>query len=155
MTKQKKYQEIQPCHYSERSNIHDLFSDHYPRESTFWPFRYIRSLKMTKKLCKYLHCYQFYLLFFLVPRFLVSSTENRIRQWTMNIIFLTFLLHSAPTHYKYITPELFLLLMMSLFTFYVVYFPLSFFAVYIIIFLPVVPFTYIIHTWGKVRGKVR
>ncbi len=50
---------------------------------------------------------------------------------------------------EYIAPELFLLLMTSLFTFYVVYFPLSFFAVYIIIFLLVVPFTYV------VRGKVR
>ncbi len=47
---------------------------------------------------------------------------------------------------EYIAPELYLLLMMSLFTFYVVYFPLSFSAVYIIIFLPVVPFTYIIYT---------
>ncbi len=37
-----------------------------------------------------------------------------------------------------------------------VYFPLSFFAVCIIIFLPVVPITYVIHTWGKVSyGKVR
>ncbi len=47
---------------------------------------------------------------------------------------------------EYIAPELLLLLMTSLFTFYVVYFPLSTFAVYIIVFLPVVPFTYIIHT---------
>ncbi len=62
MTIQKKYQEMQPCHYSERSNIHDSFSDHYPRESIFCPFRYIQLLKMTKKLCKYLHCYQLTLL---------------------------------------------------------------------------------------------
>ncbi len=47
---------------------------------------------------------------------------------------------------EYITPELFLSLMTSLFTFYVVYFPVSFFGVCIIIFLPVVPVIYIIHT---------
>ncbi len=35
MTILKKYQEMQPCHYSERTNIHDLLSDHYPRESMF------------------------------------------------------------------------------------------------------------------------
>ncbi len=57
MTIQKKYQKMQPCHYSECSDIHNPFSDHYPRQSVFGPFRYIRSLKMTKKLCKYLRCY--------------------------------------------------------------------------------------------------
>ncbi len=62
MTVQKKYQEMQPCHYSECSNIHNPFSNHYPRESIFWPFWYIRSLKMTKKLYKYLRCYQLTLL---------------------------------------------------------------------------------------------
>ncbi len=30
-----KYQEMQPCHYNERSNIHDPFSNHCPRESIF------------------------------------------------------------------------------------------------------------------------
>ncbi len=35
MTVQKMYQGMQPCHYSECSNIHNPFSDHYPRESIF------------------------------------------------------------------------------------------------------------------------
>ncbi len=52
---------------------------------------------------------------------------------------------STNEYIEYIAPELFLLLMTLLFTFYVVYFPLSFFAVYIIIFLGVVPFTYYTH----------
>ncbi len=64
---------------------------------------------------------------------------------TDNIDFYT----ESTIYNEYIAPELFLLLITSLFTFYqciIVYFPLSFFAVCIIIFLPVVPFTYVIHT---------
>ncbi len=60
------------------------------------------------------------------------------------MIFLSYV--RTGLHHEYIAPELFLLLKTSLFTFYVIYFPLSFFAVYIIIFLPVVLFTYVIHT---------
>ncbi len=82
-------------------------------------------------------------------KILVTSMYNNTRdvadctpQLCVNVI--------GYTLHEYIAPELFLLLMTSLFTFYVFYFPLSFFAVYIIKFLPVVHLLLTLYT-PKVR----